>query len=111
MGSRFSELLFLDAPGTAMEQVTCGFRRNSSSFDKAPKMRDCVQINSWESFLVTLPSIFSETRVMYFSAVPGLGVLCESFFLVVSGVSLETAARFLIFLNVAIILREKLGQL
>ena len=60
--SRFSELLFLDVPGTATEQVrTCGFRRNSSSLDKAPKIRDSVLLNSFESFLVTLPSISSET--------------------------------------------------
>ena len=63
--SRFSELLFLDVPGRATEQVrTCGFRRNSSSFDKAPKIRDSVLLNSFESFLVTLPSISSETWQM-----------------------------------------------
>ena len=48
--SRFSELLFLDVPGTATEQVrSCGFGRNSSSFDKAPKIRDSVLLNSFES--------------------------------------------------------------
>ena len=57
-----SILLLLDVPGTATEQVRlCGFKRNSSSFDKAPKMRDSVLLNSFESFLVTLPSISSET--------------------------------------------------
>ena len=62
VGSPFSELLFLDVPGTAMEQVrTCGSRRNSSIFDRAPKIRDSVLLNSFESFLVTLPSITSET--------------------------------------------------
>ena len=63
--SRFSELLFLDLPGTATEQVrTCGFRRNSSSFDKVPKIRDFLLLNSFESFLVTLTSISSETWEM-----------------------------------------------
>ena len=61
-GSRFSESLFLDVPGTATEQVrTCGFRRNSSSLNKAPKKHDTVLLNSFESFLVTFPSISSET--------------------------------------------------
>ena len=60
--SRFSRSLFLEVPGTATEQVrTCGFRRNSSSFDKAPKILDSVLLNSFESFFVTLPPISSET--------------------------------------------------
>ena len=39
-------------------------QKNSSSFDKAPKIRDSVLLNSLESFLVTLPSISSETSEM-----------------------------------------------
>ena len=55
MVSRFSEFLFLDVPGTATEQVrTCGFRRNSSSFDKAPKIRDSVLLNSFILLRVSL---------------------------------------------------------
>ena len=112
VGSRFSGLLFLDVPRKATEQVrTCGFRKNSLSLDKAPKMHDSVRLTFRESFLVTLPSIFSETWVMYSSAIPGLSVLCDWLFLVFSGVSLETAANFLLFINVAIILREELCQL
>ena len=58
----FTRLLLLDVPGATTEQVlTCGFKRNSSSFDKAPKIRDSVLLNSFESFLVNLPSISSET--------------------------------------------------
>ena len=111
-GSRFSVLLLLDVPGTAAEQVrTCGFRTNSSSLDKATKMRDSVRLNSWEIFLVTLPSISSENWVMYSSVNPWLNVFCEWLFLVLSGVSLETADNFLLFLDVAIILKEKLRQL
>ena len=65
VGPRFSESLFLDVPGTATEQVrTCGFRRNLSSLDRAPNMRHSVRLNSFESFLVTLPSISSETWEM-----------------------------------------------
>ena len=104
VGSRFSELLFLDVPGTATEQVrTCGFRRNSSSLDKEPKMRDSVRLHSWESFSVTLPSISSESWVMYSSAIPGLSVFCDWLFLLFSAVSLETAANFLLVLNVVMI--------
>ena len=45
---------------------------------------------------------------MYSSAIPGLSVFCDWLFLVFSGVSPETATNTLLFLNVAIILREKL---
>ena len=55
----FFELLFLDIPGTATEQVpTCGFRQLSSSLDRAPKMRDSVRLNSLESFLRDPPFNF-----------------------------------------------------
>ena len=109
VGSRFSELLFLDVLGTATEQVqTCGLRSNSSSLDKAPKIRASIRLKSWESFLVTLPSISSETWVMHSSAIGEINVFCDWLFLVFSGVSLEVVADFLLFFNVAIILREKL---
>ena len=111
VGSRFSELLFLDVPGTATEQVrTCGFRRKSSSLDRAPKIRDSVRLNSFERFLVTLPSISSESWGMYSWAISGSGVFCEWLFLVFLSVSLETAANFLLFLKIAMILREKFCQ-
>ena len=71
-------------------------------------MRSSVRLKSWESFLVTLPLISSETCVMYSSANPELNVLWDWVFLVLPGVSLEAAAHFLLFLNVAIILREEL---
>ena len=78
MGSRFSELMFLDVPGTITEHVrTGGLRRNASSLDKAAKMHDSVRLKSGESFLVNLPSVSSETWVMYSSAVPGLSVFCD----------------------------------
>ena len=109
VGSRFSELLFLDLPRTATEQAwTYGFRRNSSSSDKAPEMCDSFWLNSRKSYLVTLSSLSSEIRVMYSSAIPGLSVFCDWLFLVFSGVSLETAPNLFLFLIVAIILRELL---
>ena len=67
--------------------------------------RDSVPINCWESFLVTLSSISLEIWVMYSSAILGLSVFCDWLFHEFSGVSLEPAANFLLFLNVAIILR------
>ena len=61
-GSRFSKSLFWDVSGTVPESVrTCGFKINSSNFDRAPKL--AVLLNSWDSFLLTLPSISSETCV------------------------------------------------
>ena len=87
------------------------FQKIFIEFRRAPKMRDSVRLKSWENFLVTLPSISSETWVMYSSAIPGLYVFCHWLFLVFPGVSLETVPNFLSFLNVAIILKEKLCQL
>ena len=112
VGSRFSESLFRDVPGTVLEQVcTCGFRRNSSSFDKAPKIRDSVRLNSWASFLVNLPSISSDTWVMYSSVIPRTNVFCDWPFLALFCVSLETAANFRLFHTVAIMWNgEKLNS-
>ena len=107
----FSRLLILDVPGAATEQVrTCGFKRNSSSFDNAPKMRDSVLLNSFESFLVTLPSISSETWEIYSWVNSGSRTCGALSPLVLSGVSLETAANFLLFLNVAIKFGEKISS-
>ena len=51
VGSRFSELLFLDVPATAMEQVRlCGFRLSSSSLDKAPKYVTPSEWTIWKIF-------------------------------------------------------------
>ena len=70
-------------------------------------MPDSVRLNSWKNFLGTLRLIYLETWVMHSSANPGLSVFCDRLFLVFSGVSLETAANFLLFLKVPMILREK----
>ena len=57
-----STFVFRDVPRTVLENVwICGFMRKSSNLDRAPKMRDSVLRNSWDSFLVTVPSISSET--------------------------------------------------
>ena len=74
-------------------------------------MHDSVRQKSLESLLVTLPSISSETWAMHSSDITGSSVLYDWLFLVLAGVSLETAANFLSILNVAMIPREKLSQL
>ena len=61
----------------------------------------------WE-LPVTLPSISSEIWEMYSWAISGSSVFCDWLFLVLSGVSLETAASFLLFLIVAMILKGKI---
>ena len=105
-------VVVMDVPGTPTEQVrTCGFRRNSPSLDKAPKIREPVRLNSFENFLVTRSSISSEIWEMYSWAISGSSVFCERLFLVFSGVSLETAANFFFFLKVAIVPRENFCQL
>ena len=86
-------------------------QKKKSSLDKAPKIRDSVRLNSFQSFLVTLPSISSETCEMYSWAISGSSVFCDWLFLVFSGVSLETAANFRLFLKVAKILKETFCQL
>ena len=82
----------------------------SSSLDRAPKIRDSVRLNSFENFLVNLPSIYSKTWEICSWAVSGTSVFCDWRFLVPSGVSPETGAIFLLFLKVAIILRAKSCQ-
>ena len=72
-------------------------------------MRDFVLLNPWDSFLLTLPSISSETCVIYSSLILGTGVFRDWPFLgCFSHVSLVTAANFRLFLNDAIFLKGKL---
>ena len=106
----FSTSVFRNVPGTVPECVRiCWFKRNSSNLDRVPKMRDCVLLNSWDSFLVTLPSISSETCVIYSSLILGTDVFRDWLFLGFSScVSLVTAANFRLFLNVAIFLKWKM---
>ena len=105
----FSTFVFRNVPGTVPECVViCWFKRNSSNLDRAPKMRDSVRLNSWDSFLVTLPLICSETCVIYSSLILGTDVFRDWPFLGFSScVSLVTAANFRLFLNVAIFLTGK----
>ena len=75
-------------------------------------MRDSVRLNSWDSFLVTLPSISSEICVIYSSLILGTDVFRDWPFLGCSYcVSLVTAANFRLFLNVAIFDGENATQL
>ena len=88
--------------------VICWFKRNSSNLDRAPKMRDSVRLKSWDSFLVTLPSICLETCVVYSSLILGTDVFRDWPFLgFFSCVSFVSAANFRLFLNVAFFLKEK----
>ena len=105
-----STFVFRNVSGTVLECVRiCWFRRNSSNLDRAPKMRDSVLLNSWDSFLVTLPSISSESCVIYSSLILGTDVFRDWPFLEFSScVSLVTAANFRLFLNVAIFLMGKM---
>ena len=105
----FSTFVFRNVPGTVPECVRiCGFKRNSSNLDRAPKMRDSVLLNSWDNFLVTLPLISSETCVIYSSLILGTDVFRDWPFLECSScVSLVTAANFPLFLNVSIFLKGK----
>ena len=105
----FSTFVFRNVSGTVPECFRiCGLKRNLSNLDRAAKMRDSVLLNSWDSFLVTLPSISSETCVLYSSLILGTDVFRDWPFLGCSScVSLVTAANFRLFLNVAIFLKGK----
>ena len=105
----FPKFVFRNFPGTVSECVCiCWFERHSSNLVRAPKMRDSVLLNLWDSFLLTLPSISSETCVIYFSLILGTDVFRDWPFLGFSScVSLVTAANFRLFLNVAIFLKGK----
>ena len=62
LGSWFSTSVFRNVSGVVPDNIRIsGFRRSSSNMESAPKMRDSVLLNSWDSFLVTLLSISSET--------------------------------------------------
>ena len=100
----FSTFVFRNVPGTVPECVViCWFKRNSSNLDRAPKMRDSVRLNSWDSFLLTLPSVSSETCLIYSSLILGMDVFRDWPFLGWSFcVYLVTAANFRLFLNGAI---------
>ena len=105
----FPTFVFRNVPGTALEcAVICWFKRNLSNLDRAPKMRDSVRLNSWDSFLNNLLSICSETSVIYFSLILGTDVFRDWPFLRFSScVSLVTAANFRLFLNVTTFLKGK----
>ena len=105
----FSTFVFRNVPGRVSECVRiCWFERNSSNLVRAPKMRDSVLLNSWDSFLLTLPSISSETCVIYYSLILGTDVFRDWPYLGFSScVSLVTAANFRLFRNVAIFLNGK----
>ena len=108
-GSWFSTFVFRNVPGTVPDCVRiCGFRRNSSNLDRAPKMRDSVLLSSWDSFSVTLFSISFETCVIYSSLILGMDVFRDWPFLGCSScVCLVTAANFRLFLNDSIFLKVK----
>ena len=72
-------------------------------------MRDFVLLNSWDSFLVTLPSISSKSGVIYSSLILGTDVFPDWLFFGFSYcISLVTAANIRLFLNVAIFLEGKM---
>ena len=105
----FSKFVFRNVPGTVPECLRiCGFKRNSSNLDTAPKKHDSVLLNNSDSFLATLPSISSETCVIYSSLNLGTDVFRYWPFLGCSCcVSVVTPANFRLFLNVSIFLKGK----
>ena len=84
---------YVCVPGTVSESVRiCWFKRNSSNLDRAPKRRDSVLLNSWDSFLPTLLSVSSESCVIYSSLILGTDVFRDWPFLGFSScISLVTA--------------------
>ena len=109
----FSTFVFRNVPGTVPECVRlCGFRKTRLIWTEHPK---CGTLSCWTpgtDFFGPLPSISSETRVIFSSLVLGTDVFRDWPFLGCSWcVSLVTAASsddyFRLFLNVAIFLKGK----
>ena len=89
----------------AIQEWTCisGFRKNSSSRDKTPKMRLSVLMISLDNFFPNLPSISSETWVIWSSCDLGaIDFFAHLFLACSSKLSLFRAASYGWFLNVAI---------
>ena len=108
----FSTFVFRNVPGLVPECVLiCGFKKNSSNVDGAPKMRHSVLLNSWDNFSLTLPSISSKSCVIDSSLILGTDVFPDWPFLGCSCcISLVTAANFRAFLSVAIFWSENATQ-
>ena len=105
--SGFSTSVFRNVPGVIPEDVRFyGFKRNFSNLESAPKMRDSVLLNFWDSFIVTLPPISSETCAVWYSVIPRAAKFCDWLFLGYSCVPLAIAANSLLFHSVAINLKE-----
>ena len=72
-------------------------------FDCAPKIRLFVFLNSWDIFLITLPSFFSDSSAMYSFLFVGASVPLDKLFLgCFFWLSLLTAGNFFLFLILAI---------
>ena len=99
---------FLEGSGVVPEcPCSNGFMRKLSRRAKAPRMRFFVLLNSFDSLFVTLPSISSETWVMWSYWDLGAFEFCAKLLLERSSqFSLFNAANFLLF-RVVIFLREK----
>ena len=109
----FSTFVFRNVPGSVPEWVRiCWSKRMLSNLDRAHKMWDSVLLNSWDKYLVTLPSISSETCVIYPSLILGTDVFRDWPFVGCSScVSLVMAANFRLFLNIVILSKENDMQL
>ena len=108
-GSRFSMSFFGDIPGTVPECVrTRGFKRSSSNLDSLPRLRNSVQLNSSDSFSLTLPSISSKTCLIWLSVIPGMDVICDWLWLGCSCAFLEKAANSRLFFSVTFF-QKKIG--
>ena len=111
LGSWFSTSVFRNVPGTVPESVRIyGFQRNSYNLGTAPKMRGSLLLNSWDRFLMTLPSISSKTYVKNSSLILGTDVFRDWLFLGYPCVSFEKAANFRLFLNTVMSWKVKAQQ-
>ena len=78
----FSSYAYRNVSGAVPEWPwISGFRRNSWSSDREPKMQLSLPLNSLDSFFVTLHSIFSEVCVIVSFCDLGTFVICAKVFL------------------------------
>ena len=91
----FCWIEFTDASGTGPQWTRdCVFRQKSSSLNRALTLRLSVQLNSWDNFFVTLPSIAHDTWKPKFYFLLGGFVFRVWLFLIWSFLTLLMAATF-----------------
>ena len=88
--------------GISLERPYLWVQEKFVQFGKSTKDAGLCPVEIPGQFFLTLPSISSETCVIFSSVIPGTDVFCDWLFLGYSCVSPDTAAKFPLSLKIAI---------